>query len=258
MRIRPSAVAGIFYPGGATQLANTVDDLLAQVKPDEQGRLRALICPHAGYRYSGNVAAHAFAQLLGLGVERVVLMGPSHRMAFRGVALPEAEAFETPLGKVPVASDATLVGDKHFIVSCAPHEQEHSLEVELPFLQRTLPGFSVTPLVFGDVDEHAVAETLSSTLTSDTLLLASSDLSHYLDYDQAVAQDRQTLDAILRLKPESLSHADACGCSPVRALLHMAQWNHWQPRLIKYQNSGDTAGERNRVVGYAAVGFYEG
>ena len=257
-RVRPPAVAGLFYPGGASQLAQSVDELLGQVRTQSQGRLHALICPHAGYRYSGVVAANAFAQLRRKDVEHVLLMGPSHRVAFRGVALADVDAFETPLGQVQLSDDSSLLDQsKLFIRSNVPHEQEHSLEVQLPFLQRLLTHFTLSPLVFGEVDELAVAEALKSWLKSSTLLLASSDLSHYHEYDEAVALDRETIDHMLQLEAESLGHEAACGRGPVSALLHLASWNHWQPRLLKYQNSGDTAGDRERVVGYAAIGFYE-
>jgi MEMO1 family protein len=258
LRVRPPAVAGLFYPGGATQLAQSVDGLLSQVQTQSQGRPRALICPHAGYQYSGVVAATAFAQLCGRDVQHVLLMGPSHRVAFRGVALADVDVFETPLGKVQLSDDSSLLAhSKLFVRSNEPHEQEHCLEVELPFLQRILTDFTLTPLVFGEVDERAVAEALESWLKPATLLLASSDLSHYRQYDEAVALDLDTIDHLLQLDAESLGPQAACGRGPVSALLYLARWNQWKARLLAYQNSGDTAGDRNRVVGYAAIGFYE-
>lgn len=257
-RVRPPAVAGVFYPDGATQLADDVDGLLQQVAGGTAEGLRALICPHAGYCYSGPVAASALAQLRGKSVERVLLMGPSHRVAFRGVALAEVDQFETPLGRVPLADGAPLLAQENVFVQLdAAHEGEHSLEVQLPFLQRLLDQFSLLPLVFGEVDEHVVAETLRPWCTSDSLLVASSDLSHYQPYDKAVQQDRTTIEHILRLEPSALRHDDACGRGPVRTLLHLARAFRWHARLLDYKNSGDTAGDRNRVVGYTAIGFYE-
>ncbi len=257
-RVRPPAVAGIFYPGDATQLAASVDALLQQAHAELNAGLRALICPHAGDRYSGSVAACAFAHLRDQGIPRVVLMGPSHRVAFRGVALAEADAFETPLGRVQLTDAPSLLsGDGPFIRSNAAHEQEHSLEVELPFLQRVLTHFSLTPLVFGEVDERLVARALGPWFTQDSLLLVSSALSHYHAYERAVQQDRATIDHILQLEPDALREDDACGRGPVRTLLHLARANDWKPRLLKYENSGDTAGDKRRVVGYAAIGFYE-
>jgi AmmeMemoRadiSam system protein B len=256
-RVRPPAVAGIFYPGGATQLAKTVDELLGHVRVESAAGLRALICPHAGYRYSGAVAAQAFAQLRGQDVDRVLLMGPSHRVAFRGVALPQADTFETPLGRVALNSEVHLVHKEGtFICSDAPHEEEHSLEVQLPFLQRVLPRFSLTPLVFGDVDEKRAADALRDWYAPGSVLVASSDLSHYHTYDRAVEQDRNTIEHILRLETDALGQDDACGRSPVRTLMHLAAAHDWKPRLFAYQNSGDTSGDKSRVVGYVAIGFY--
>lgn len=258
-RVRKPAVAGIYYPGGATQLANTVDDYVkrAPAPTEPVGKLRALITPHAGYRYSGAVAGHAFAQLKGLDTQKIILLGPSHHVAFRGVALSTWGAFETPLGKVRLFGESALPKNNSFVRADAPHEQEHSLEVEIPFLQRTMSKFELLPLVFGDVDERPVAEGLASLVAPDTLLMVSTDLSHHLDYEAAVARDRATIDSILNMQPSGLDAHAACGQSPVRALLHLAQWNKWQPRLLSYQNSGDTAGDRSRVVGYAAIAFYE-
>jgi AmmeMemoRadiSam system protein B len=228
------------------------------VEVESAAGLCALICPHAGYRYSGPVAGSAFAQLRGQSIERVLLIGPSHRVAFRGVALADTDAFQTPLGRVRLTdAPSLLTGDGLFIRSNAAHEEEHSLEVELPFLQRVLPHFSLTPLVFGDVDERAVAEALGPWFTHGSLLVASSDLSHYHGYERAVLQDHATIEHILQLEPDALRSDDACGRGPVRTLLHLARMNGWVPRLLKYQNSGDTAGDKNRVVGYAAIGFYQ-
>jgi len=257
-RVRAPAVAGLFYPDGATQLADSVDELLRQIAGENAEGLRALICPHAGYRYSGPVAASAFAQLRGKSVERVLLMGPSHRVAFRGVALAEVDEFETPLGRMPLVDGTSLLtNDGVFVRLDAAHEAEHSLEVQLPFLQRLLNHFSLVPLVFGEVDELAVAESLRPWCTPDSLLVASTDLSHYQPYDKAVQQDRTTIEHILRLEPSALRHDDACGRGPVRTLLHLARGYRWHAHLLDYKNSGDTAGDKHRVVGYTAIAFYE-
>ncbi len=258
LRVRSPAVAGIFYPGGASSLATSVDGLLAQQGAKAARRPRALVCPHAGYKYSGQVAAQAFAQIRDEDFEQVVLMGPSHRVAFRGVALADVDAFETPLGSLPLASNfSDLTRSKLFVKANAPHEQEHSIEVELPFLQRTLRKFSLAPMVFGEVDEHAVALELRAYVNPRTLFVVSSDLSHYHDYDTAAALDRETVDAILRLDVAAVLQAEACGRSPLATLLHLAAWQNWEPQLLGYQNSGDTAGDKSRVVGYAAIAFYD-
>jgi MEMO1 family protein len=258
LRVRAPAVAGIFYPGGASSLAANVDGLLKQFELKPTRRPRALICPHAGYRYSGAMAAQAFSQIRGEAYDQVVLMGPSHRVAFRGVAVADADAFETPLGQLPLTGKLTeLTRSKLFVKASAPHEEEHSIEVELPFLQRTLSKFTLSPLVFGEVDEQAVAHELGALVSPTTLFIVSSDLSHYHDYDEAVSLDRATIDSILKLDIQSVSCAEACGRSPLATLLHLAAWQNWEPELLGYQNSGDTAGDKSRVVGYTAIAFYE-
>jgi hypothetical protein len=251
-------VAGIFYPGGATALAANVDELLSHAESKPTGRPRALICPHAGYRYSGPMAAEAFAQLRGEAYDQVFLMGPSHRVAFHGVALADVDAFDTPLGQITLTTQLdTLARSKPFHFANAPHEQEHAIEVELPFLQRTLRKFTVSPLVFGEVDEQSVAQELSDWVSPSTLFVVSSDLSHYHTYDEAAALDQATIEAILHLDTRAVSQAEACGRSPLAALLQLACWQKWQPRLLGYQNSGDTSGDRARVVGYTAIAFYD-
>ena len=258
LRVRSPAVAGIFYPGGASTLAANVDELLAHVESKPRGRPRALICPHAGYRYSGPMAAEAFAQLRGEAYDQVLLMGPSHRVAFRGVALADVDAFDTPLGQLTITSKLdVLARSRLFHFANAPHEEEHAIEVELPFLQRTLGRFTLAPLIFGETDEEAVAQELSNWVSPSTLFVVSSDLSHYHTYDEAAELDRATIEAILRLDVEAVSQADACGRAPLAALLQLAHWQKWQARLLGYQNSGDTAGDRMRVVGYTAIAFFD-
>ena len=258
LRVRSPAVAGIFYPGGATALAANVDELLALHVPKVARRPRALVCPHAGYRYSGSIAAQAFSQIRGADYDQVVLMGPSHRVAFHGVALADVDAFDTPLGHLHLTSKlGDLARHKLFFKANAPHEEEHSIEVELPFLQRVLAKFKLLPLVFGEVDEHAVALELGSLVAQNTLFVVSSDLSHYHDYDTASLLDRDTIDSILRLDVKAVSNAEACGRSPLAALLYLAASQNWEPQLLGYQNSGDTAGDKARVVGYTAIAFYD-
>lgn len=258
LRVRSPAVAGDFYPRDAAELVSTIDDLLSEARSTRFGRPRALICPHAGYQYSGKTAAEGFAQLQGESYDQVLLMGPSHRVAFRGVALADVDIFETPLGQVRVVPRLDhLAQTRPFLRANAPHQQEHALEVELPFLQRTLGEFSLLPLVFGDVDEEAVAQELSHRATPESLVIVSSDLSHYHAYDEACAIDRSTIDSILDLDAQTTRGVQACGRSPIATLLHLASWHKWEARLLGYQNSGDTAGDRARVVGYAAIGFYD-
>ena len=264
MDIRPAAVAGMFYPADATALRGAVDRLLAAAAPapDDAPALKALIAPHAGYVYSGPVAASAYARLrpATAGIRRVVLLGPAHRVPFRGLALPGAQQFATPLGNVPV--DAAAIAAARRLPeagdSALAHADEHSLEVQLPFLQRVLGAFSVVPVVVGD----AAAETVAAILDllwggPETLIVVSSDLSHYHPYREAQAIDRASADAILGLAAR-LDHDEACGATPVNGLLLAARRRGLVPALLDLRNSGDTAGDRRRVVGYAAFAFSEG
>jgi AmmeMemoRadiSam system protein B len=258
-RVREPAVAGSFYPAEPARLAKEVDDLLAQAGSRNLKGLRALLSPHAGYRYSGSVAASGYKQLVGLGFERVLIMAPSHHVPFAGVAVPDADALRTPLGDVTVSPQAReLAQQAPFVVDSEPHAREHSLEVQLPFLQRTLHRFQVVPLVFGEVNEEQVARRLESTLGDRTLVIASSDLSHYYPYEKARLLDRATLEAIVRLDIEALARGEACGRSPILALLHIARERGWRAELLDARNSGDTTEDRSRVVGYASVAFLEG
>jgi MEMO1 family protein len=257
-RAREPAVAGSFYPADPSELRSTVDRLLAQVKARNLKGLRALVCPHAGYEFSGPVAASGFKQMVGLDIERVVVMAPSHHVPFAGVAIPDVDALRTPLGDITMNPWAReLAKESPFLIDSRPHAREHALEVELPFLQRVLSRFELVPLVFGEVDEALVAQRLNAGLDAKTFVIASSDLSHYYPYEKAVELDRGTVQAIVRLDVESLAQREACGRSPVMALVHLAKLRGWKTELLDYRNSGDTAGDRSRVVGYSAVAFLE-
>jgi hypothetical protein len=263
--VRSPAVAGAFYPGDRAVLARQVQSLLqaGAAPPGEDSRQpKALIVPHAGYVYSGAMAARAYAQLAPWRdvIKRVVLLGPVHRVPVQGLALPGASAFATPLGEVPVdAAAVALVRGLPQVVTCAAaHAQEHSLEVQLPFLQTVLADFQLLPLAVGDASAHEVAQVLEQVWGGpETLLVISSDLSHYLPYAAARAVDDATLRQLLSLQG-GLSHNQACGGTPINGLLLAARQHHLRPRLLGQCNSGDTAGDRDRVVGYAALAFTEG
>lgn len=260
--IRPPAVAGTFYPGQAQALSGEVGRLLAHASADTHppmGAPKALIVPHAGYVYSGATAARAYATLQAAAhtIRRVVLLGPVHRVAVRGLAAPGVEAFATPLGTVPVdsAAIAALAHLPQVVTSPQAHALEHALEVQLPFLQTVLPRFTLVPLVVGDATAHEVAQVLEALWGGpETLIVISSDLSHYLSHAAAQVMDGNTIDHILHLDGP-LTHAQACGATPVNGLLLAAQTHCLQPTLLAHCNSGDTAGDRQRVVGYAAVAF---
>jgi AmmeMemoRadiSam system protein B len=262
IKIRPVAVAGLFYPAEATLLAGQVQALLENVHaPEEMHAPKALIVPHAGYVYSGAIAASAYARLRSLRgkVHRVVLLGPVHRVPVHGLALPSVRAFASPLGEVVLDTEAmaTLADLPQVTVNDACHAQEHALEVHLPFLQSVLGKFKLIPLAVGDASPAQVAEVLERLWGGDeTLIMVSSDLSHYLPYTIAQHLDATTAQAVLDLRTD-LSHEQACGATPVNGLLLAARNHGLQAELLDLRNSGDTAGDKSRVVGYAAFAFYE-
>jgi AmmeMemoRadiSam system protein B/AmmeMemoRadiSam system protein A len=256
--VRPPAVAGLFYPEDARDLADEIAAHLdlTEEAPQAPGFPKALIVPHAGYIYSGPVAASAYDLLRparGI-VKRVVVLGPCHRVPVRGLALPQARAFATPLGGIPLdAEGVRAIRDlPQVLESAATHAEEHALEVQLPFLQRVLGDFSLVPLVVGDAAPEEVAGVLDRLWGGpETLLVISSDLSHYHPYESAQAIDRGTVRAILGLDA-GISHDQACGATPVAGLLIAARSRGLSPRLLDCRNSGDTAGDKRRVVGYAS------
>lgn len=260
MVVRSPAVAGLFYPADAQQLAETIDQLLAGAEK-YACQPKALIVPHAGYVYSGTVAAVAYAGLRATAhtIERVVLLGPAHRVAIAGMALPIAKFFETPLGRVSVDQElvAALAHLPQVLVSADAHLEEHALEVQLPFLQKILGDFTVLPLVVGDVSAAAVTQMLEQVWGgAETLIVISSDLSHYLPYATAQQTDQATVQQILQLR-QLLAYEQACGSVPINGLLLAAQKYQLTPHLLDLRNSGDTAGSHDQVVGYAAIAFNE-
>lgn len=255
---RSPAVAGLFYSADARQLAQDVNDLLAEAKFNDF-KPKALIVPHAGYLYSGAVAASAYASLRAAAatIRRVVLLGPAHRVAVHGLALPGVDVFDTPLGSVKL--DAGLAGAiahlPQVTVSSEAHALEHSLEVQLPFLQNVLDDFTLLPLAFGWTSAEDVAEVLEQLWGGEeTLIVISSDLSHYLPYAAAQRMDNETVQAILQLR-QPIAHDHACGSVSISGLIIAAQHHHLTPHVLDVRNSGDTAGSRDRVVGYAAIAF---
>lgn len=256
--VRPAAVAGAFYPADPHQLRTFVEDLLAAEAVPEIGiRPTMFIVPHAGYVYSGPVAAAAYRLLEATAgaSQRVVLVGPSHFVKFTGVATPGVDALATPLGMVPVDRELTAAAERLDVVVPAPaaHIREHSIEVQLPFLQVALGEFTTLALVTGDVVPEAVAEVLDQTISApDVVGVISSDLSHYLDYDTARRRDAGTAAAITELRPRDLAGDDACGRTAVQAALLVARRRGWHCLRLAQGNSGDTAGSPDRVVGYGA------
>jgi len=251
-KIRNPAVAGMFYPIDPVGLRQMVEGFLADIPAGDGPSPKAIIAPHAGYIYSGPIAASAYACLRPDAIRRVVLLGPSHRVLLNGVAASSASAWRTPLGDVPVEAPPG------FPVMDAAHAEEHSLEVQLPFLQVVLGDFTLIPLVVGRATKEEIAEILVSLWGgAETLIVISSDLRHYQDYETANQMDSVASQAIVNIDPRGLDDDSACGRVPIRGLLHLAKQKGMCAELVDLRNSGDTAGARDQVVGYGAYAFYE-
>lgn len=255
--VRSPVAAGSFYAGSAHTLAGDVEDLLAsaRVEPVAAGEIvRGVVSPHAGYVYSGPIAASAYRFLrLAPDPARIVVLGPSHFEPLRGLAVTAAEAWRTPLGDLPIDHDgrATLLANGA-ISADAPHRSEHSIEVQLPFVQRCFPGVPVLPVAVGDGDPETGARTMAPTLDDDSLLVVSTDLSHYLDADTARRRDARTAAAVEALELDALRPYGACGFEALRVGLAWARSHRCEVRLLDLRNSADTAGDPDRVVGYGA------
>ncbi len=259
--VRQPAVAGSFYPASKNELDKTIDNFLANVDLEKAtGTPKILIVPHAGYSYSGQVAAYSFKQLEGLAIKRVIIIGPSHHFPVSGLILSAATHWQTPLGLVKVADiNQELANEKDFEVSDQVYTPEHSLELEIPFLQKVLPEAEIMPIIVGQLSnsqQSDFAEVLSRYLDSQTVLVVSVDLSHYHPYDEAVALDNQSIKHILNLDSEGILADEIDAPWALSAVLKLAKQKAWQPELLKYANSGDVTGDKSAVVGYSALGFY--
>lgn len=254
--IRQPAVGGLFYPSDAAELRSVVQDFLAHAKPSPTIP-KAIIAPHAGYFYSGPIAGSAYAGLKPKHdcIDRVILLGPSHRVGFTGVAISSADRFATPLGEIPMDKEAlAAIQERPFVHQMdSAHSMEHSLEVQLPFLQEVLDDFSLVPLVVGDATPSEISEILEILWGgNETLIVVSSDLSHDHDYETACQRDRETSRTIESLRFEDLKQTSACGRVPVSGLLYYARRIGLRSITVDLRNSGDTSGSRDRVVGYGA------
>jgi hypothetical protein len=264
--VRHPAWAGKFYPQNRDNLKRLIQRLITTAVKDTtinrtRPGLRALIMPHAGYVYSGVTAAHAILAIEPDRFNRVVLVGPDHRVGFLNASVTEAAHWQTPLGLVPIGDYRPMVDEQPdlFDTVVVSDRYEHSLEVILPFFQAHLQPFDLIPVVLGPCDAQLMAQSLGRLLNDGrTLLVVSADLSHYLGYDQAIGRDRETLARILSLDPDwqQDQRNRTCGRYPIGVLLELARIRQWQPVLLHYSNSGDTAGDKDAVVGYAAVAFY--
>jgi len=281
LRVRAPAVAGLFYPADATVLSKTIDGLLAAAPAHQIPRLKGLVCPHAGYPYSGPTAAIAYKLLAGRDVHTVVILGPSHYALFQGASVANTDAYQTPLGTIPLSALAPqLAKTSPFVLEpqCpvqrpawwaqsskpapaagqdTPDTWEHSIEVQIPFLQKTLTNFTILPVVLGNVDPDQVGRVLAGVIDDQTIVVASSDLSHYHPYDQAKELDNRCVKAVCDLNLDDMKNQEACGKLPILALMRLARDKGWKTQLLDYRNSGDTAGDKSAVVGYSAIAFYE-
>jgi hypothetical protein len=279
-RIRAPAVAGLFYPGDAKALSKTVDGLLASAPDHYIPRLKALVCPHAGYEFSGQTAAIAYKLLAGRDMQTVVVMGPSHYAWFSNACIPNADAYKTPLGLVPISEKAkglAMVAPFALEAPCTvqrppwwrqapkpapetdqdtPETWEHSVEVQVPFLQKVLKNFTLLPVVIGEADPEQVAKALAPLIDDKTIVVASSDLSHYHTYEAAKGLDNRCVKAIGDEDIDAMRTQEACGKLPILALLHLARQKGWKAQVLDYRNSGDVTGDKDRVVGYTAVAFF--
>jgi AmmeMemoRadiSam system protein B len=252
-------VAGLFYPSDRDELRRSIETAFADAVPPPPNSTppKALVVPHAGYIYSGAIAAGAFGRIASAAdqIQRVVLLGPSHRVYVRGMAVPSVDSFDTPLGTVTIDAElrTAILALPAVVVDDEPHRHEHSLEVELPFLQTVLERFTLLPLSIGDASSEQVATVLDALWGGpETLIVISTDLSHYHHYDEAVRQDSRTAAAVAAADDDAIGDSDACGSRPLRGLLRVAAARGLPVEQIDLRNSGDTAGDRHRVVGYGA------
>ncbi|MBA4367451.1 MAG: AmmeMemoRadiSam system protein B [Desulfobacterium sp.] len=266
VEIRKPVWAGKFYPESPAELMETINRLSVEaektviMQPTER-KLKAVVIPHAGYAYSGWTAAHACAILKGKQFKRVILMGPDHRIGFSNAAISAVDEYQTPMGIVPLHEDAAKLraGSTLFQAVPASDQLEHCLEVVLPFLQYSLKKFSLIPVVMGSRgDFQKISSHIADLLDNETLIVVSSDLSHYLPYNQAKIRDKETINMILNLEDEKLLVREnaACGVIPICSVIRFADRFNWKPELIQYSNSGDASGIKDSVVGYAAIAFY--
>ena len=278
-RVREPAVAGLFYPADAKALSETLDGLLKTAPTHYIPHLKGLVCPHAGYIYSGQTAAIAYKTLAGRQVDTVIILAPSHYALFTGASIPNAEAYRTPLGLVPISEAArSLVSVAPFVAEpqClvqrppwwrqapkpapepgqdTPETWEHSAEVQVPFLQKVAGNFKLLPVLLGEVNPDQVAKALAERIDDKTIVVASSDLSHYHPYAAAKTLDDHCVKAICDLDFETMKDQEACGKTPILALMRLAKMKGWKAQLLDARNSGDVTGEKDRVVGYSAIAF---
>jgi AmmeMemoRadiSam system protein B/AmmeMemoRadiSam system protein A len=260
-RIRKSVIAGSWYPGEKDALSVMLEGFLMNAEKQNIGFARVLVAPHAGYLYSGQVAAYAYKQIQGMNYKKVIVLAPTHHVRFDGASIVDKTHFRTPLGDVEVAKETFGLSKKGGLIHTVPlaDEKEHSLEIQLPFLQKVLDKFELVPLIIGNLEEKEVDELateLMKIVDDETLIVASTDLSHFYPYDQASEMDNECIDAIVSLNIGKAEECEMCGKNPVLIAMAMAKKMSWKTRLLKYKNSGDVTGDHTGVVGYASIVFY--
>ena len=261
-KIRESVIAGSWYPGDKGELSDMLDGFLSNVEKQNLGRIRVVVAPHAGYIYSGQVAAYAYKQIQEADYKKLLILAPTHHVGFHGASIVDKTHFRTPLGDVKIADETFKLSKESNLVHTVSlaDEKEHSLEIQLPFLQRVLDNFEIIPLIVGNVNEEDVgelADLLLKHVDEDTLVVASTDLSHFYPYDIAAGMDHECIEAIVSLETEKAADCEMCGRNPVLIAMTMAKKQGWKTRLLKYMNSGDVTGDHSGVVGYASIVFYE-
>lgn len=255
--VREPAVAGQFYPGNSEDLSNMIDSFLNQAKVKHIDNIKALIVAHAGYVYSGLTAAYGFKQITGKSYDTVIIIGPSHQAFINGFTIEDVTHYKTPLGLVEISPKAEDLRKEPFY-NYVPTLKEHSLEVELPFLQKVLKNFKIIPITVGNVNPQDLANILKKYIDDKTLIVISTDLSHYYTYEEAQASDKKCTDFIPALNVDDvIAGCEACGKIPVLTSMLIAKDLGWKGELLDYRNSGDTAGDKSRVVGYSSIAFYE-
>jgi MEMO1 family protein len=260
-RIRKSVIAGSWYPGEEEELSSMLEGFLFNAEKQNVGSVKVLVAPHAGYIYSGQVAAYAYKQIEGLGYKKVIVLAPTHHVRFEGASIVDKTHFRTPLGDVKISDETFgLPKESNLIHKVAlADEKEHSLEIQLPFLQKVLGKFELVPIIIGDLEDDEIeklATVLLKHFDDETLVVASTDLSHFYPYDTASEMDNECIDSIVSLNLEKAAECEMCGKNPVLIAMAIAKKMGWKTRLLKYQNSGDATGDHTGVVGYASILFY--
>ena len=259
-KIRKPAVAGTFYPANKNQLKEMIDKYLSEIKIDknEKRKLKALIVPHAGYIYSGPIAASGFVLLKNKNFKKTIIIGPSHYVHLKKASIPQVEYYETPIGLVKLSNlSKKLLNENCFDYIAEAHTKEHCLEIEIPFLQTVMKETEIIPIVTGQSQINEITDSLINNIDQDTLIIVSSDLSHFHSYNDAIKLDNQCINCILKMDFNKIYNQEACGLFPIIILMNIANHFNWEAKLLDLRNSGDTAGSKDSVVGYASIAFYE-